>query len=695
MLLEQNDNIIQVGGDELIGKNTWETGKGNYASADGSNKSYVYVKSQKWVKKQLEKLDTPKLFKMDIDTTNYNPDSSYETKKKAYIESRQNNTKMFNAIICIIETSTDIKIHNVDSAYGVIVIIKINDAVDQSDLPDDKNSQFFQYYRSTSNVATIPPKTLLTHIILKLVFISDDPLTMPTVGSTTVGSTAVGSTAVGSTTVALSQPVSGESIRAITIEHMRNMIFGRKIPTGIIKHTNTHENVLNEVILQQNLFLYTVPAKAACWNIPVCPSILNFFWLNTVDSKAFLQMISEKSTDANTQNCIINNISGLTDNIQLGCIAMEFAHSINTEVVSSTATTSDSPDNFITLNQCLSEHPYTTTTTTTFYQNVYISLITNMLRMFDYKDDATPEPIIHLDLHANNIFVNIKYLHDNVLLDSTQNDNLRIYTYILDFGKCIQLTGSSERTPTYTVKQSNNITHDQLTQINTQLSGVKTILVNLLATTSADDFKTNCIAPIIALYNTIYTTIGALEKLKWLTTIQPTSAIENIVNNFYNSIVGTDCNGILNDDSNVYSINRQSYDNDKNNRLKLKQYTQATNITPPSLAMGAPAPAPAAPTTTTTATAAPAADESNLIAKYDAAILQKAMSKALTIATAFTTMLTNNKKQEAELETVETKRKNTIASAHIQITKTKNLNEINQTIENKYLTLNGNEFEES
>ena len=324
-----------------------------------------------------------------------------------------------------------------------------------------------------------------------------------------------------------------------------------------------------------------------------------------------------------------------------------------------------------------------------------------MIRVIDYKDGANSEPIIHLDLHADNIFVNIKYLNDNVLLDSTKNNNLRIYTYILDFGKCIQLTGSSEHTPTYTVKQSNNITPEQLTTINTQLSGVNTILVNLLATTSVDDFKTNCIAPIIALYNTIYTEISAIAKLGWLSTITTDITNHDTVNtnirSFYTSIETCAKNkksireSVL-EDSKVYSINRQSYDIDKN-REYLKKYTQATSLG--SATGAAVASASAATTTTPPATT----DESNLIAKYDAAILQKAMNKALTIATAFTTMLTNNKKQEAELkaklETVETKRKNTIASAHIQITKTRNLNKTNQTIEKKYLTLTGNKFEES
>jgi len=690
MLLEQNDNIIQVGGDELIGKNTWEIGEKTNGKREDSTK-------KTWVEKQLAKLDKPKLFQMEIDTTNYK-----DNNKLQYDTSRQNNEKMFNAIIRIIDTSTDIKIHNGDSAYGVVVIIKINDdAIDQSNLPDDKNSQFFQYYRSKSNAANIPPKTLLTHIILKLVFISDDPLTTPTVGSTIVGSITVGSTTVGP-----GQPVSGESIRAITIEHMRNMIFGRKIPTGIIKHTNTLENILNEVILQQNLFLYTVPAKAICWNIPVCPSILNFFWLTTDDSKAFLQMISEKSTDANTQNCITNNISGLTDNIQLGCIAMEFAHSIKREVVSPPSSAPDTPDNFITLRQCLNDHP-NTNTNTTFYKNVYISLITNMIRMLDYKDGVgTSEPIIHLDLHANNIFVNIKYLGNVDLLASTEYKNkndLRIYTYILDFGKCIQLTDtsntntrSSNRTTTtnYTVKQSNNITHEQLTKINNKLTVVNDILINLPAKVAV--FNTKCITAIIALYNDIYTEIGSTAKLWWLTDITNDEVNTN-VNNFYNSIeTCAKFNDITREpvpeDSKVYSIMRQSFDSIETNRPNLKQYTQAKYITPPGSATGAAA---AASATTTAVSAAATTDESNLIAKYDAEILQKAMNKALTIATAFTKMLTNNKKQEAELETVETKQKNTIASAHIQITKTRNLNKTNQTIEKKYLTLTGNKFEES
>ena len=131
------------------------------------------------------------------------------------------------------------------------------------------------------------------------------------------------------------------------------------------------------------------------------------------------------------------------------------------------------------------------------------------------------------------------------------------------------------------------------------------------------------------------------------------------------------------DDSKVYSINHQSYDAVADNKINnIQKYTKATNITLPATPPVTPATPPVTPAT-------PATDESNLIAKYDAAILILAMNKASIIAEAFTKMLLNQKNKADKIQ-----------NADIEITKTINLNESTQQIETKYLTLKDNRFEE-
>ena len=306
------------------------------------------------------------------------------------------NQKYFKSVIININPeNTEFK--SDDSLYGFMILINLT----------QQNFVYFDWRNTPSP---------LTHILLKVVAISDTNSLI---------------------TIQILKNKSDKNMVTDALLTMQSIITGRLPYKTVNKKYQKLGDVLNEVNIQQKLFKATVIANetpTSNVNIPVCPSILGFFYVTESDAKTKLleQLNISNTTDTEIYN-YLNNASSI------GCIAMEYA--------------GQSGDQFITLNKLnkfLDNTPLTDAEKAIVKEFYYISIYTNILRMLNSN-------VVHTDLHGGNCFVNVNrdlineikkntYTHTIEGIDDKSGSNtatnliIPMYSYILDFGRVKPVT---------------------------------------------------------------------------------------------------------------------------------------------------------------------------------------------------------------------------------------------------------------